>query len=97
MKIESYNRMKECFDLLCVNYYLPDRIYVITYDIGTDTISAGWTTSLPCNGVICVKVDYDVALHFNNKIYEEKLAELQLLIKQYYVNKKLQDIEGDFE
>jgi hypothetical protein len=35
--------------------------------------------------------------HFNQNIYEEKVAELTKKVKEYYVNKRLQTIEGDFE
>ena len=44
-----------------------------------------------------VIVDEYEMRHFNRTIYEEKVSELQLLIKKDKVNKKMQDIEGDFE
>lgn len=35
--------------------------------------------------------------NFNQKIYEDKVAELTGKVKEYYVKKRLQTIEGDFE
>ena len=100
MNIDSYNCMKTTFDFFVSSDFKPcinNPMFVIAYDEYQDYIDAGWVDPLIVGDMIYVMVDYDEALHFNKKMYEEKLAELQLLIKQEKVNKKLQAIEGDFE
>ena len=99
MKIDSYNYMKTTFDFFCSEDFKPcinNPLFVIAYDDYQDYIDAGWIDPLKDDELIYVIVDYDEALHFNKKIYEEKIAELQLLLKKEKVNKKLQDLEGDF-
>lgn len=99
MKIDSYKCMKTTFDFFCNEDFKPcinNPMFVIAYDDYQDYIDAGWIDPLCCD-MLYVMVDYDEALHFNKKIYEEKIAELQLLIKKEKVKKKLQDIDGDFE
>ena len=44
-----------------------------------------------------VIVKKDEMMNFNQKIYEVKVAELTGKVKEYYVKKRLQTIEGDFE
>lgn len=100
MNIDSYNCMKTTFDFFCSQDFRPciKPLFVIAYDEYQDYIDAGWIDALKYDSnMLYVTVDYDEALHFNKKMYEEKIAELQLLIKQEKVNKKLQDLEGDFE
>ena len=101
MNIESYNSMKTTMDFFCSEDFHPctKPLFVISYDEYQDYINAGWVDAVNvCNiNWPYIKVDSNEALHFNKKMYEEKLAELQLLIKQKNVNKKLQAIEGDFE
>lgn len=100
MNIDSYNCMKTTFDFFVSEDFRPcinNPMFVIAYDEYQDYIDAGWIDPLMDGSLIYVMVDYDEALHFNKKIYEEKIAELQLLIKKDKVNKKLQDIDGDFE
>ena len=97
--IDSYNCMKTTFDFFCSSDFKPcinNPMFVIAYDEYQDYINAGWVDPLIVEDLIYVIVDYDEALHFNKKMYDEKLAELQLLIKQEKVKKKLQAIEGDF-
>ena len=91
--------MKTTFDFFCSSDFKPcinNPMFVIAYDEYQDYINAGWVDPLIVEDLIYVIVDYDEALHFNKKMYDEKLAELQLLIKQEKVKKKLQAIEGDF-
>ena len=98
MKIDSYKCMKTTFDFFCSEDFKPcinNPMFVIAYDDEQDYIDAGWIDPLCCD-MIYVRVDYDEALHFNKKIYEEKIDELKLLIKKDKVNKKLQDIDSDF-
>lgn len=93
--------MKTTFDFFCSEDFHPcmKPLFVIAYDEYQDYINAGWVDAVNVfdRNMQYVTVDYDEALHFNKKMYEEKIAELQLLIKQEKVNKKLQTIEGDFE
>jgi hypothetical protein len=99
MKIDSYHYMKTTFDYFCSVDFKPcinNPMFVIAYDENQDYIDAGWIDPVITENLIYVMVDYDEALHFNKKIYEEKIAELQLLIKEDKVKKKLQDIDGDF-
>lgn len=99
MKIDSYNSMKSTFDYFCSEDFKPcinNPMFVIAYDDYQDYIDAGWIDPNLDEDMIYVMVDYDEALHFNRKIYEEKIAELQLLIKKDKVNKKLQKLETDF-
>jgi hypothetical protein len=99
MKIDSYHYMKTTFDYFCSVDFKPcinNPMFVIAYDENQDYIDAGWIDPVITENLIYVMVYYDEALHFNKKIYEEKIAELQLLIKEDKVKKKLQDIDGDF-
>lgn len=99
MTIDSYNSIKSTFDFFCSKDFKPcikNPLLVIAYDEYQDHIDAGWINPMTEEDMIYVIVDYDEALHFNKNIYEEKIAELQLLIKKDKVNKKLQDIDGDF-
>ena len=100
MNIDSYKCMKTTFDFFVSEDFHPcmKPLFVIAYDEHQDYIDSGWVDAVNvCNmNMLYVTVDYDEALHFNKKIYEEKIAELQLMIKQKKVNKKLQAIEGDF-
>lgn len=99
MTIDSYNCMKSTFDFFCSEDFKPyinNPLLVIAYDEYQDHIDAGWINPLTDGDMIYVMVDSDEALHFNRKIYEEKIDELKLLIKKDKVNKKLQDIDGDF-
>ena len=76
MTIDSYNSMKSTFDYFCSEDFKPcinNPMFVIAYDEYQDYIDAGWINSLDCEGMIFVMVDYDKALHFNRKIYEEKI------------------------
>ena len=91
--------MKTTFDFFCSEHFRPcvKALFVIAYDEYQDYIDAGWIDALKFdNNMLYVTVDYDEALHFNKKMYDKKIAELQLLIKQEKVNKKLQDLESDF-
>lgn len=91
--------MKTTFDFFCSSDFKPcinNPMFVIAYDEYQDYINAGWVDPLIVEDLIYVIVDYDEALHFNKKMYDEKLAELHLLIKQEKIKKKLQAIEGDF-
>lgn len=100
MNIDSYNCMKTTFDFFVSEDFRPcinNPMFVIAYDEYQDYIDAGWVDPMAVESLIYVMVDYDEALHFNKKMYEEKIAELQLMIKQDKVKKKLQDIDGDFE
>lgn len=99
MTIDSYKCMKTTFDFFVSEDFKPcinNPLFVIAYDDYQDYIDAGWIDPVITENLIYVMVDYDEALHSNKKIYEEKINELQLLIKQEKVKKKLQDIDGDF-
>jgi len=99
MKIDSYNCMKTTFDYFCnmnLKLCVNSPMYVIVYDEYHYNIAAGVIDSSLDGSMIYVRVDYDEALHFNKKMYEEKIDELKLLIKKDKVNKKLQDLESDF-
>lgn len=98
MTIDSYNYMKTTFDNFCnvdLKLCINNPMFVIVYDEYHYNIAAGLIDPLCCD-MIYVIVDYDEALHFNTKIYKEKIAELQLLIKKDKVNKKLQKLKADF-
>ena len=99
MTIDSYKCMKTTFDFFVSEDFHPcmKPLFVIAYDEHQDYIDAGWIDAVHVCNMLYVKVDYDEALHFNKKMYEEKIAELQLMIKKENVKKKLQAIEGDFE
>jgi hypothetical protein len=91
--------MKSTFDFFSSKDFKPcinNPMFVIAHDDYQDSICAGWIDPMADENMIYVMVDSDEALHFNRKIYEEKIDELKLLIKKDKVNKKLQDIDGDF-
>ena len=99
MTIDSYNCMKSTFDFFCSEDFKPcinNPLFIIAYDNYQDHIDAGWIDPMTIEDMIYVTVDYNEALHFNMKIYEEKIDELKLLIKKEKVNKKLQDLASDF-
>ena len=99
MTITSYNYMKCTIDYFCSVDFKPcinNPMFVIAYDEYQDLIDVGWIDPMTVEDMIYVMVDYDEALHFNNKIYEEKIDELKLLIKKDKIKKKLQKLEADF-
>ena len=102
MKIESYDTMKITFEYFCSDLFNPcakNISYVIVYEESTDYIRAGWQPKQKSDEIysdLYVIVDEYEMRHFNRTIYEEKIAELQLLIKKEKVKKKLQDLESDF-
>ena len=103
MTVESYDMMKITFDYYCSNQFHPsikNPLYVIVYDEYTNYIHSGWYNPQNINDDydnLYVIVEKDEMKNFNQKIYEEKVAELTKKVKEYYVKKRLQTIEGDFE
>lgn len=103
MKIESYDLMKITFDFYCspsFSTYIKNPIFIIFYDNYTKRIQSGMTDPNIVDDVfekLYVIVKKDEMKNFNQKIYEDKVAELTGKVKEYYVKKRLQTIEGDFE
>ena len=102
MKIESYSLMKTTFDYYrsdLFNYFNNCEIFhIIYFNEPLNMIQSGWMSS---NQVVndCIYIilnNYEFE-NFNQKIYEDKVAELTGKVKEYYVKKRLQTIEGDFE
>lgn len=103
MKIESYDFMKIAFEHFCSDQFKPrmkNPLYVIVYEELNDSIRAGWQSKLILDELysdyLYVIVDEYEMRNFNRAIYEEKVSELQLLIKKDKVKKKLKDLECDF-
>lgn len=103
MKIESYDLMKITFDYYCsksFSTYIKNPIFIIYYDNYTKHIHSGMADPNIVDDVfenLYVIVKKDEMKNFNQKIYEDKVAELTGKIKEYYVKKRLQTIDGDFE
>jgi hypothetical protein len=102
MTIESYDMMKITFDYFSSGQFHPcvkNPLFVVVYDTYSDNIHSGWANPLNVDiyDDLYVKVDEDEVWHFNRKIYEEKIAELTVKVKEYNIKKKLQSIEDDFE
>ncbi len=98
MKIESYYLMKNTFNNYKIYYFnRDDKKYIIYFNENLDLIQSGWlnTRQVDCNAIYIV-LNNDEFENFNEKIYEEKVSELQLMIKKDKVNKKLKDLESDF-
>ena len=101
MMIESYDMMKITFEYFCSDLFNPcakNISYVIVYEESTDYIRAGWQPKKldEIYSDLHVIVDEYEMRNFNRTIYEEKIDELQLLIKKEKVKKKLKDLESDF-
>ena len=102
MMIESYEMMKITFEYFCSDLFNPCKknpLYVIVYEESTDYIRAGWQPKRKSDEIyndLYVIVDEYEMRNFNRTIYEEKIDELQLLIKKEKVKKKLKDLESDF-
>ena len=105
MTIESYSLMKTSFD-----YYRSDLFnhfnnfknceifHIIYFNESLNSIqSARMYSNQVVNDCIYIKLNNDEFENFNEKIYTEKVSLLTKKLKEYYVNKKLQDLEGDFE
>lgn len=103
MKIESYDLMKITFDYYCSNSfstYIKNPIFIIYYDNYTKQIKSGMADPNIAEDLysdLYVIVDEYEMRNFNRTIYEDKVAELTGKVKEYYVKKRLQTIEGDFE
>lgn len=102
MIVESYDMMKITFDYYCSKTFFPYKnpIFMICYDNYTQKIHAGLTDQNRVDDEydkLYVMVTKDEMKNFNQKIYEEKVAELTRKVKEYYVKKRLLTIEGDFE
>ena len=102
MMIESYDMMKITFEYFCSDLFSPcekNPLYVIVYEESSDYIRAGWQPKQKLDEIysdLYVIVDEYEMRNFNRTIYEEKIDELQLLIKKEKVKKKLKDLESDF-
>lgn len=103
MTVESYDMMKITFDYYCSNTFFPyikNPIFIICYDNYTKQIHSGMADSTRVDDEfekLYVIVKKDEMKNFNQKIYEDKVAELTKKVKEYYVKKRLQTIEDDFE
>ena len=87
MKIESYDLMKITFEYYCsksFSTYIKNPIFIICYDNYTKHIHSGMA-------------DPNIVDDVFEKLYVDKVAELTGKVKEYYVKKRLQTIEGDFE
>lgn len=102
MNVESYDLMKTIFEYYrsgLFNYFNNYEIFhIIYFNESLNTIQAGWLSS---NQVVndCIYIilnNYEFE-NFNEKIYTEKVNLLTKKLKEYYVKKRLQTIEGDFE
>lgn len=102
MTVESYYMMKITFEYYCskaFSAYIKNPIFIICYNNYTDSIHSGYADLNIVDEEfenLYVEVTKDEMMNFNQKIYEEKIAELKLLIKKDKINKKLQKIEEDF-
>lgn len=103
MNVESYDMMKITFDYYCrksFSTYIKNPIFIICYDNYTKQIHSGMADPNIVDDLfknLYVIVKKDEMMNFNQKIYEVKVAELTGKVKEYYVKKRLQTIEGDFE
>ena len=103
MNVESYDMMKITFDYYCrksFSTYIKNPIFIICYDNYTKQIHSGMADPNIVDDLfknLYVIVKKDEMMNFNQKIYEVKAAELTGKVKEYYVKKRLQTIEGDFE
>lgn len=102
MNVESYDMMKITFDYYgskSFHTYIKNPIFIICYDNYTKQIHSGMADQNIAEVFenLYVIVTKEEMRHFNQKIYEEKVAELTKKVKEYYVKKRLQTIEGDFE
>ena len=103
MNVESYDMMKITFDYYCsksFSTYIKNPIFIICYDNYTKQIHSGMADPNIVDDLfknLYVIVKKDEMMNFNKKIYEVKVAELTGKVKEYYVKKRLQTIEGDFE
>lgn len=103
MTIESYDMMKITFDYYCSETFsttIKNPIFIICYDDYSKRIYSGWTDPNVVDVLyenLYVIVKHDEMKNFNQKIYEDKVTELTGKVKEYYVKKRLQTIESDFE
>lgn len=102
MHIESYEMMKITFEYYCSKAFSVDiknPIFIICYDNYTDSIHSGYADSNIVDEEfenLYIEVTKDEMMNFSQKIYEDKVAELTVKIKEYYIKKKIQKIEEDF-
>lgn len=103
MKIESYDMMKNTFEHYKSDFFKSTfgrvQINIIYFDEPSNMIYAGWMSSVQLKDckAIHIVLNTDEFENFNEKIYTEKVNLLTKKVKEYYVNKRLQTIEGDFE
>lgn len=102
MNVESYDMMKNTFEHYKSDWFKSsirrDQLNIIYFDEHFNMIYAGWMSPnqiKDCRAIYIV-LNTDEFENFNEKIYTEKVNLLTKKVKEYYVNKKLQDIEGDF-
>ena len=102
MHIESYEMIKITFEYYCsktFSVYIKNPIFIICYDNYTDSIHSGYADSNIVDEEfenLYVEVTKDEMLKNKKKIYEDKIAELTVKIKEYNIKKKIQKIEEDF-
>ena len=103
MSVESYDMMKITFDYYYSKLFrtpYKNTIVIICYDRYIKRILSCMIDKNKVDDVfenLYVIVKKDEMKNFNQKIYEDKVAILTGKIKEYYVKKRLQTIEGDFE
>lgn len=103
MTIENYGLMKTTFEYCrsdLFNYFNGgEKNYIIYFNEASNMILSGWlfSASNTVNDYICITLNNDEFENFNEKIYNEKINLLTKKVKEYYVKKRLQTIESDFE
>ena len=103
MNVESYDMMKTTFEHYKSDWFKSsisrDQLNIIYFDEHFNTIYAGWLSPRQvkyCKAIYIV-LNTDEFENFNKKIYNEKVNSLTKKVKEYYIKKRLQTIEGDFE
>lgn len=108
MIIESYVDMKQSinfstyhFKLTKDNYDLSTISIIISCHVDDDDrITCGWIykNELDCLGKIRIftVLNSDEISNFTKDIYNEKLKEIMLLLKQYKIKERKNELEKDF-
>lgn len=104
MIIETYADIKQTinflinhFELTKDNYDLSTISIIISCHMDDDNIRIGWMYKNELGKIkIFTVLNYDEIFNFTKDVYNEKIKEIMLLLKQYKIKLKKEALEKDF-
>lgn len=95
---QSINYLINHFNLTKNNYYLSTISIIISCHVNkNNSITCGWIYKKELGKIhIYTVLNSDDIFNFTKDVYNEKIKEIMLLLKQYKINQRKNEIEKDF-